>query len=101
MQQPYVTYLLTNRQHDLFYAGTTRDLEFAVASHRQGMADIFTRSNHIDQLVWYREDYDLIEALRHKSHLGDLPTHAKTVLVEQENPDWNDLMPPAKEAMIA
>ncbi len=40
MHQPYVTYLLTNPQHDAFYAGTTRDLEFAVATHRQGIADV-------------------------------------------------------------
>ncbi|MCP5085806.1 MAG: hypothetical protein GY952_03235 [Rhodobacteraceae bacterium] len=92
MQQPYITYLLTNLQHDAFYAGTTRDLEFAVATHKQGIADMFTRTHAVAELVWFREDHDLISALENKARLSEMTTDRKIALVEVENPDWQNLM---------
>ncbi|MCP5087715.1 MAG: hypothetical protein GY952_13050 [Rhodobacteraceae bacterium] len=93
MQQPYITYLLTNLRHDAFFAGTTRDLEFAVATHRHGIADIFTRTHKLTELVWYQADHDLISALRRKLRVAELPSGKKADLVEAENPEWVDLMP--------
>ena len=101
MQQPFVTYILTNKEHDQFYAGATRDLEFAVSTHKQGIADIFTRDNQVNQLVWFETSEDLISVLRHKIQLAELPTDEKIDLIEKQNPDWQDLMEEDKRAKYA
>ena len=101
MTHHYFTYLLTNPTQDMFFAGVTCDLSFAVASHKQGLADSFTRKHGVNQLVWYHSVGDLLDALRQKNRLMDMPNHAKSVLIELENPDWDDLMPDEGERLTA
>jgi len=101
MSDVYFVYLLANEDQDAFYAGITRDLAFAVSSHRQGLADARTKRQKIHQLVWYRTLGDLLNALRQKANLVELSDPSKRLLVELDNPNWRDLMEEEDALLIA
>lgn len=101
MDQVFFTYLLANETRDRFFAGVTSDLVFAVNTHKKGLADPYTRDFTVDRLVWYRPVHNLIDALRHKRQLRDLSDVSKQVLVELENPEWQDLLEENEIALTA
>lgn len=100
MQQPYLTYLLTNAERDAFYAGVSRDLEFSVMAHKRGFADSFTKTHDIFQLVWWRPHNSLISALRDKGKINSMSLRRITGLIERDNPEWREL-PPSPADQVA
>jgi len=66
MKRFYV-YILFSKRNGTLYTGVTSDLIKRVYEHKNNLANSFTKKYNIKRLVW------------------------KLKLVEEHNPEWNDL----------
>ncbi|WP_411725283.1 GIY-YIG nuclease family protein [Methyloglobulus sp.] len=89
-KQPCV-YMLSSQRNGTLYVGVTADLIKRVYQHRMEMVDGFTKRYGIHTLVWY-EVHEMMESdfVREKQ-LKKWSRIAKIHLIEQQNPEWQDL----------
>ncbi|WP_417686165.1 GIY-YIG nuclease family protein [Roseibium sp.] len=88
----YYVYLLTNRKHGTLYVGVTNDLHRRVHEHRSGTASNFTKKHQLHRLVFASEFERIDEAIAMEKRLKRWHRAWKIQLVEEENPDWNELL---------
>jgi putative endonuclease len=87
----HYVYILASKKNGTLYIGTTRDLEHRVWEHKQGVNSGFTKKYNIKILVYY-EGFDLaMEAVLREKQMKKWHRLWKLKLIEQENPEWNDL----------
>ena len=89
MKQYYV-YIMTNRSRTL-YTGFTGDLAGRVLQHKEGGGSIFTSKYRINQLVYYETYSDVQEAIAREKKIKGWLRAKKITLIEEMNPDWEDL----------
>ncbi len=49
----YYTYIMTNKNHTVFYVGMTNDLVRRVYEHKEKLFEGFTKRYHLTKLVYY------------------------------------------------
>jgi putative endonuclease len=86
-------YMLANQRNGTLYIGVTADLIKRVYQHRTEMADDFTRRYSIHTLVWYEVHETMESAILREKQLKKWQRIAKIRLIEQINPQWQDLWP--------
>jgi putative endonuclease len=84
-------YMLASGRHGTLYTGVTSDLMARVHQHRSGTFPGFTKRNHVKRLVWYEVGGDMASAIRREKQLKEWKRDWKAVLIEKENPFWEDL----------
>lgn len=88
--QAYV-YILASQRNGTLYVGVTRDLVRRVYEHKHHLTEGFTDEYSVTQLVYY-EKYDHLEqAIQREKQLKKWTRVWKLELIEQFNPDWQDL----------
>jgi putative endonuclease len=92
MKQPCV-YMLASRRNGTLYLGVTSDLIKRVWRHKQGLADGFTRRYGVYTLVWYEIHPSMRSAIQREKRMKKWRRRWKLALIEEQNPDWNDLYP--------
>ena len=90
MKQGFV-YILTNKRNGTLYTGVTSDLRQRMHMHRKGLVDGFTKRYNLKRLVWYEAHVDLQEAIVREKRIKSWRRLWKIRLIEQDNPEWNDL----------
>jgi len=86
-------YMMASRKHGTLYIGVTSDLTGRVGQHREEVRDGFTKAHGVKRLVWF-ETHDGIEAAIHREkRLKKYKREWKINLIEQDNPNWDDLFP--------
>ena len=89
-KQPCV-YILASRRNGTLYVGVTSNLIHRVYQHRNDIIDGFTKIHGVHTLVWY-ESHDRMEsAIMREKQIKQWQHTAKLGLIEQANPDWQDL----------
>ena len=64
----YFVYILTNKNHTVFYVGFTNDVYRRTFEHKNKLRKSFTSKYNVDKLVYFEEHNDKEEALlREKS----------------------------------
>lgn len=100
MKQYYV-YILTNERNGTLYIGVTGNLEGRVIYHRNNVnKDSFTSKYKVYKLVHYEIYNNPFEAIMREKRLKKWNRKWKLRLIEENNPDWNDLLsgfPPSRE----
>jgi putative endonuclease len=93
IERSYWVYILASRLGGTLYIGVTNNLVRRIYEHRTGFVDGFTKRYAIHRLVYF-EQYSAIEAaiLREK-HLKKWNRAWKVRLIEELNPNWDDLYP--------
>ena len=91
--QPFFVYILASGLGGTLYVGVTNDLGRRVVEHRQGIADGFTKRHKVFTLVYFEEFGDIREAIAREKRLKHWNRAWKIRLIEERNPDWNDLYP--------
>ena len=86
----YIVYILSNRKRGTLYVGLTRDLRRRVWEHKEGLSG-FTRRYGVHRLVYYEVYEDANAALRREQQLKRWRRSWKVELIEQSNPEWEDL----------
>jgi putative endonuclease len=89
----YWVYSLASRIGGTLYIGMTNDLVRRVYEHRMGLVEGFTKEYGVHRLVYF-EQYDNIEhAILREKRLKKWNRAWKIRLVEESNPNWDDLYP--------
>ena len=90
-QKSYYVYILTKARNSTFYVGITSDLKKRVWEHKNGVADGFTKKYGIKTLVYYEVFDDPEQAIRREKRLKKWNRSWKIKVIEEMNPDWDDL----------
>jgi len=90
MKQPAV-YILASKANGTLYIGVTSDLIKRVWQHKNSVVEGFTRKYNVRYLVWYECHERMESAISREKALKNWNRGWKVRLIEERNPDWNDL----------
>ena len=71
----------------------TNDLRHGVGQHKTGTAGSFTAKYRINRLVYYETFDGPTKAIEREKQLKGWRREKKVALIEQMNPEWDDLAP--------
>lgn len=89
----YYVYILASRKHGTLYIGVTNDLVRRVYQHRTKALPGFTTKYGVDKLVLFEIYDDPATAITREKELKKWRRDWKTRLIEEQNPNWDDLYP--------
>ncbi len=92
MKQPCV-YILASKRNGTLYTGVTSDLVQRVWQHRNNPATGFSRKYGVKMLVYYETCDDMLSAITREKQIKRWNRAWKLRLIEERNPDWQDLWP--------
>jgi putative endonuclease len=87
----YWVYILASRKHGTLYVGVTNSLERRIAEHRARETPGFTKTYGVDRLVFYQGYGEAMSAIGFEKRLKRWRRDWKIRLIEEDNPDWDDL----------
>ena len=90
MKQPAV-YILASQRNGTLYIGVTSDLIQRVWQHKNDVVEGFTKKYGVHMLVYYELHDDMENAIIREKRLKKWNRAWKLRLIEQMNPDWDDL----------
>jgi putative endonuclease len=90
MQQYYV-YIMTNKNHTVFYVGMTNNLVHRGYEHKQKLVEGFTKRYGLTKLVYYKVAETANAAITREKQLKGGSPQNKLDLIKQMNPKWLDL----------
>jgi putative endonuclease len=74
------------------YIGVTSDLQRRVYQHKHKLfGDSFSAKYNINRLVYFEETNDALAAIEREKQLKRWRREKKVLLIEQQNPAWDDL----------
>lgn len=86
-------YIMTNGRHGTLYVGVAPDLPARVAQHRGGRVGDFADRYGLNRLVWFETVPTMDVATAREKSLKRWRRDWKIVLIERDNPAWEDLGP--------
>jgi putative endonuclease len=93
MEKAYWVYILASTLGGTLYIGVTNDLVRRIYEHRMGVADGFTKKYGIHRLVYFEQYNDVELAIQREKRLKKWNRAWKIRLIEEANPNWDDLYP--------
>lgn len=90
MEKFYV-YLLSNKNHTVFYTGFTNDLFRRITEHKEKLLPGFTKKYNIEKLLYYEVFASPDEAKHREKQLKKYTREFKYNLINSINPTWRDL----------
>ena len=88
----YCVYIITNKPKGTLYIGSTSDLEGRIWEHKnKQFKHSFSNNYNLDKLVYYEEFDNPSEMVARERNLKDWHRQWKLDLIEEDNPEWNDL----------
>lgn len=82
---------MTNSTNKVLYTGVTNDLIRRVYEHKNKLIDGFTSKYNITKLVYFEIFQDPVTAIRREKFIKNLLRRKKLELIENNNPDFDDL----------
>ena len=89
----YYVYVLSSRIGGTLYIGVTNDLVRRVGEHRLELMKAFTKKYDVHRLVYFEQFDDIENAIRREKRLKKWNRSWKVRLIEEVNPNWDDLYP--------
>ncbi|MCA1414896.1 GIY-YIG nuclease family protein [Bradyrhizobium sp. NBAIM20] len=89
----YYVYILASKKHGTLYIGVTNDLVRRVHQHKTKAMPGFTTKYGVDKLVLFEIYDDPATAIAREKELKKWRRDWKTRLIEEQNPNWDDLYP--------
>jgi putative endonuclease len=83
--------MLASRRHGTLYLGVTNNLPRRVHQHRTKDVKGFTAKYGVMRLVWYEVYEQITEAIAREKQLKKWHRDWKIRLIEEMNPEWEDL----------
>jgi putative endonuclease len=99
-KQPCV-YILASKRDGVLYIGVTSDLCNRVSLHKQVLIEGFTKKYGVHILVYYETHHTMSGAIRREKQLKKWNRAWKVRLIEQINPEWNDLWLETGEVLMS
>ena len=96
--KPGFIYILTNKNNTTLYVGVTSNLIARIQQHKeQRYKTSFTARYHLHKLVYYEAFQMIGDAIAREKQLKAGKRAKKVALIEQLNPNWEDLYDRAVE----
>src|SRR5229473_1915233 len=89
----FYVYILASSIGGTLYIGVTNDLIRRVGEHRLKLAEGFTKKYDVYRLVYFEQFDDIENAIRREKRLKKWNRAWKARLIEEFNPNWDDLYP--------
>jgi putative endonuclease len=89
----FYVYILANGIGGTLYIGVTSDLVRRVYEHRLKTVKSFAKKYKVDRLVYFEQFDDAENAIRREKRLKKDNRAWKIRLIEELNPNWDDLYP--------
>ena len=89
----YYVYILASRIGGTLYIGVTNDLIRRVFEHKSKFVRGFTKQYDVVKLVYYEQYDDIENAIQREKRLKKWNRQWKIRLIEEKNPNWDDLYP--------
>jgi len=87
----YYVYILASKRNGTLYIGVTNDLVRRVSEHKNNIIKGFTEKYKVHNLVYYEIANDINAAITREKRLKKWKRQWKIELIEENNPEWNDL----------
>ena len=85
-EKQYYVYILTNKNHNVFYTGVTSDLEKRMYGHANGLVEGFTKQYNVKQLMYYELHNDIEEAILREKKIKRWKKDWKWNIIDEINP---------------
>jgi putative endonuclease len=89
----FFVYIMASRRNGTLYVGVTSNLPTRVGIHKEGWVEGFTRRYGVHRLVWYEWLEYAEPAIRREKQIKKWNRAWKIRLIEETNPQWDDLYP--------
>ena len=87
----FYVYIMARKRNGTLYVGSTQDLVKRVWEHKNHVIPGFTNKHEIQLLVYYEAHTTYIEAARREKRFKNWSRRWKLHLIEDFNPEWQDL----------
>ena len=84
-------YILASQRNGTLYVGVTNNLSRRIYEHKENAVQGFSAKYHTHRLVYFEVYQDTQNAIRREKVLKHWKREWKINLIEEKNPDWNDL----------
>ena len=91
MEKRGYVYIMASQRNGTLYIGVTSDLPGRVWQHKEGVTDGFTKKYGCKTLVWYGVFDRIDDAIRREKQMKEWQRAWKLRVIEEVNPDWDDL----------
>lgn len=91
LMKKFYVYILASKKGGFLYTGLTSDLPKRIWEHKEGVAEGHTKSYSIKRLVYYEIHDTFEQAEIREKRIKRWRREWKDRLVEERNPEWNDL----------
>ena len=89
----YWVYIMASRIGGTLYIGVANDLVRRIYEHRSDFVPAFISQYGVHRFVYYEPQGDIESAIRREKRLRIWKRSWKIQLMEQTNPNWDDLSP--------
>lgn len=87
----YYVYIIASKRNGTLYIGVTNNLTKRIFEHKNNLLEGFTQKYQIHRLVYYEETNSISSAIFREKQLKKWNRAWKLKLIEDNNPEWNDL----------
>ena len=87
----FYTYILASRRNGTLYTGSTDNLPRRIYEHQEKVRSGFAAKYDVTLLVWFEQFGDIELAIRREKQMKEWKRLWKLRVIEEMNPDWNDL----------
>jgi putative endonuclease len=87
----FYVYILASKRHGTLYIGVTYNLIRRVYEHKNDLIAGFTKKYAVHMLVYYEQCASIESAIIREKQLKAWHRQWKIRLIEEVNPDWQDL----------
>ena len=92
MPNSYYTYMMTNQSNTTLYIGVANNIERRALEHIEGFGAVFTSKYKINKLVYFERYTEVTDVIKREKQLKGWKREKKEMLINQMNPEWNNLM---------
>ena len=90
MKSPCV-YIIASQRNGTLYTGVTSDLIKRIWEHKNELVEGFTKKYRVYRLIYFELHPDMDSAITREKQIKKWNRKWKLRLIEEHNPDWNDL----------
>ncbi len=87
----FAVYIVTSDRNGTLYIGITSNLPKRIWEHKNKVAEGFTEKYDVNKLVYYELHENAESAIRREKNIKAWKRLWKIRLIEEHNPQWNDL----------
>jgi putative endonuclease len=91
MNKNFYIYILASKRKGTLYVGVTANLLQRVWQNKEGLVDGFSKKYDVKKLVYYEQHDNATSAIHREKQLKEWRRALKINLIEEFNPNWNDL----------